>query len=142
MNDKLPTETPKNADTGIEVADGELNYPSAAESGHVEIELPSLPGSPNSTERLHVRDFGPFVVGKIEARMKQQGYLKSGVQASPGQIFRHYTGAVKGYGLLDEAAIGRMESLASEFDETAEPAEFFEQVVKPYLYNLTPKRRG
>ncbi len=58
----------KNADHGIAVDDrGELAYSTASESGHVEVVLPSLPGSPNSEERLLAKDFGPHVASRIEA---------------------------------------------------------------------------
>jgi hypothetical protein len=121
--------------------DGRWVYPSAAQSGHVEIELPALPGSPNATERLHARDFGPFVAGKVESSMKQNPYLKSGPQQSPAATFRHYVAVAKGASLMDSAAIGRMETLAKEFESEAEQREFFEQVLKPYLHSLSPKRR-
>jgi hypothetical protein len=120
---------------------GKLNYGSVAESGHVEIELPSLPGSPNTRERLHVRDFGAFVAGKIESSMNRQGYLKSGPQQRPHQVFRHYTAAAKGAGLMDQAALGRMAELVGEFEREPDQKEFFAQVIRPYLLTLSPKRR-
>src|SRR5271157_1685021 len=113
---------------------GNWSYDDAASSGHIEIELPSLPGASNPTERLHARDFGPHVAAKIESSMNQQPYLRDPRQNAPA-IFRHYVGAAKGYGLMDGGAISRMETLAKEFE--SEP----EQVVKPYLHSLTPKRR-
>ena len=120
---------------GMTVNDrGSWSYDDAASSGHIEIELPTLPGSPNPTERLHAREFGPHVAAKIESSMNQQPYLRDPRQNAPA-IFRHYVGAAKGYGLMDGGAISRMETLAKEFE--SEP----EQVVKPYLHSLTPKRR-
>jgi hypothetical protein len=120
---------------------GNWQYPSAAATGHVEIELPTLPGSPNATERLLAKDFGPTVAGKIESSMGRQGYLKSGPQQNPAQTFRHYVTAAKGYGLLDAGAIGRMEKMAGEFEVEPNQQDYFELVVKPYLHGLKPKRR-
>ncbi|HUZ47329.1 MAG TPA: hypothetical protein VMW54_11905 [Terriglobia bacterium] len=125
----------------IEVNDGQLAYASGAAEGRVEIEVPGLAGSPNAVERLHVADFGPFVVGKLEASMNRQGYLRSGPQQRPSAVFRHYTGTVKGYGLMDGGAIARMEELAREFEEEPDQREYFEQVLRPYLLSLTPKKR-
>jgi hypothetical protein len=122
-------------------AQGNWQYPSAAESGHVEIEIPALPGGPNATERLHAVDFGPFVVGKVEASMNRQGYLRSGPQQKPAAVFRHYVGAAKGYGLMDSGAIGRMETLAAEFETEGDQRGYFEEVLVPYLRSLTPTRR-
>jgi hypothetical protein len=122
-------------------ARGNWVYPSASESGHVEIELPALPGSPNAVERLHARDFGVHVAGKIESSMQRQPYLRSGPQQSPPQIFRHYTAVAKGAGLMDSGALKRMEQLASEFASEPDSREYFAQVVKPYLLSLSPKRR-
>ena len=122
-------------------ARGDWVYPSAAESGHVEIELPALPGSPNATERLHARDFGPTVVSRIETSMTRQGYLKSGPQQTPSQVFGHYVAVARGSQLMDPAAIGRMEALAKEFAAEPDQREYFEQVLRPYLHSLTPHRR-
>jgi hypothetical protein len=122
-------------------AQGNWSYPSAAESGHVEVELPSLPGSPNAVERLHARDFGPHVIGKIEASLTQNPYLKSGPQQNPAGVFRHYASVMKGSSLMDRATVARMESLAKEFETEPDQGEYFAQVVRPYLRSLTPKRR-
>jgi hypothetical protein len=116
-------------------------YESASAEGRIEIELPSLPGSPNPTERLHAAQFGAHVAGKIESAMKQQGYLKSGAQQKPAQVFRHYLACAKGSGLMDSAAIGRMASLGNDFAAEPDQAEFYSMVVRPYLLTLTPKRR-
>ena len=115
-------------------------YPSAASSGYVEVELPSLPGSINPTERLHMRDFGTVVGKHIEDSM-QRGYLKSGPQQGPAQVFKHYTAVARGASLMDEQALKRMETLATEFEREPGRREYFTQVVKPYLLTLTPKRR-
>ena len=90
----IPPEKPggfasgRNLDMAITVDERlKLNYASAAAEGRVEIELPSLPGSPNSVERLHAVDFGAHVAGKIESSMTQQGYIKSGPQQTGPQVF-------------------------------------------------------
>jgi hypothetical protein len=137
-NGTLPTE---DAEKAINVVDGKLDYPSAAESGFVEVELPALPGSPNAVERLHARDFGVHVVGKIESSVKRNPYLtKSGPQQSPAQVFRHYVSCAEGSGLLDKASLGRMEQVAAGFEEDP-TREYFEEVVRPYLLSLSPQRR-
>ena len=132
----------RNPDRGITVDEGgRMNYASAAATGHIEIELPSLPGSPGATERLHVKDFGPHVAGKIEASMKQAGYLRSGPQQTAPQVFAHYVACARGASLMDPPSLKRMESLGREFSDEPEQRQYFEMVVKPYLLDLAPKRR-
>ncbi len=126
------------ADTQLMVNEqGDWVYPSAASTGYVEIELPTLPGSPNPTERLHIRDFGGHVTAKLESAMNT-GYLR---QQSPAQVFKHYVAVAKGASLMDEQALKRMETLASEFESEPEKQQYFEMVVRPYLVTLQPKRR-
>ena len=120
---------------------GNWSYPSAASTGHVEIELPTLPGSPNAVERLHARDFGQHVISRIESSMKQNPYLKSGPQQNPAEVFRHYAAVAKGAQLMDEGALRRKEQIAAEFTKEPEQAQYYETVVKPYLGTLTPRRR-
>jgi len=131
----------RNPDRAIGIDDGQTTYASAAASGHIEIELPALPGSPNPTERLHARDFGPHVVGQLESSLKRQPYMKSGPQQSPAGVLRHYVAVARGASLMDSATINRMESLAANFEKEPDQAEYFSQVVRPYLLSLTPKRR-
>ena len=119
---------------------GDWVYPSASSTGHVEIEVPTLPGSLNPTERLHVRDFGTHVVGKIDSAFKRGVYVKTGPQQSAADTFKHYVACAKGAQLMDKDAISRMEALASEFASVPEREEYFSQVVKPHLLSLTPKR--
>lgn len=120
---------------------GNWVYPSGSETGHVEIELPALPGSPNQTERLHVRDFGVHVVSQIERSMNRDGYLKSGPQQTPAQTFRHYVASAKGAQLFDGPAMKRMEQLAQEFEGEADWREYFDMVIKPHLLSLGTRRR-
>jgi hypothetical protein len=122
-------------------ADGRITYNSGAASGHTEVVLPALPGSPHSEERLLVKDFGVHVAGKIESALTQNPYLRSGSQLSPTATFRHYVGAAKGCQLLDDAAIQRMETLAKEFEEEPEQRGYFNEMLKGYLLSLTPRRR-
>jgi hypothetical protein len=135
----LPTKESKHA---IGVDDrGALQYRSAAASGHIEIVVPSLSGSPNATERLHARDFGQHIIGKIESAMNRQGYMTSGPTQGPAEVFKHYAAVAKGAGLMDSAAIGRMEQIAAEFAKEPEQEAYWKMVAKPYLGALTPKRR-
>ncbi len=120
---------------------GNWVYPSAAATGHVEIELPTLPGSPNAVERLHARDFGVHVVGKIESSMNRQPYIKTGATQSPAATFRHYVACAKGAQLMDDAGIRRLETLAGEFAGEPDQHEYFVQVLRPYLHSLTPMKR-
>ena len=115
-------------------------YPSLAKSGHIEIEVPSLPGSPRPTEMLHARDFGGHVAGKIEASLKGNPY-KSGPQQNPAQTFRHYLASAQGARLLDNGSINRMEALARQFDKAADQRDFFNRTIRPYLNSLRPERR-
>src|SRR5208337_3226466 len=114
---------------------GNWQYPASAKEGYVEIEIPSLPGSLNPTESLHMRDFGGHVIGKIESALRC-GYLKSGPQQNPVQVLQHYTQVAKGAELMDEGALKRLEGLASDFEREPEREEYFEQVVRPYLHSL------
>jgi hypothetical protein len=139
MTKTLPTEDSKSAIRVV--ANGEFSYPSAEQSGHIEIELPSLPGTPTETERLLVRDFGPHVAAKIQTSMEKNPYLRSGPQQSPAATFRHYLAVAKGAALMDTAAIGRMDTLAKEFEAEPDQREYFERVLRPYLHSLTPTRR-
>lgn len=135
----LPTKDSRQA---IGVDDrGALQYRSAAASGHVEIELPALPGSPNAVERLHARDFGQHVIGKIEASMNRQGYMTTGPQQASAEVFKHYTAVAKGAGLMNSGAIGCMEEIAAEFAKEPEQEAYWKMVAKPYLGGLSPKRR-
>ena len=135
----LPTEDNQ---TAINVdSHGQMAFGTAAASGHIEIELPSLPGSPNGTERLHAKDFGPMVAGKIESAMSRNPYLKSGPQQGPAEVLAHYIAAAKGYSLMDAATLQRWERLADDFQREPEQAEFFNRVVRPSLLGLEPKRR-
>jgi hypothetical protein len=122
---------------------GGWQYPSAAAEGRVELELPSLPGSPNPTERIHAADFGPHVAGKIESSMKRQGYLRSGPQQGPTEVLRHYVAVAKGSKLVQPDAISQMERLAREFaGEKGEHRQaYFETMVRPFLNGLKPERR-
>lgn len=120
---------------------GKWQYPSTAGTGHDEIELPSLAGSANPTERLHVKDFGVPVAGMIESSMNRQGYMKSGVQQSPPQVLRHYHSVAKGAALMDQGALNRMETLVKEFEASAYRQEYYAQVLRPYLLSLSPERR-
>jgi hypothetical protein len=132
----------RNSDRGIGVdADGRMTYESASAEGMIEVMLPSLPGSARATETLHAKDFGVHSAGKIEAALSRQGYMKSGPQQGPAQVFRHYVAVAKGSKLLDEAALGHMETLAQEFEAAPEPEKFFEQTARPFLIGLTPERR-
>jgi len=116
---------------------GGWEYPSSASSGFVEIELPTPPGSSNPTERLHLRDFGPHLVGKLESSINC-GYLR---KQSPAQVFKHYAAVARGASLMDEAALKRMETLATEFEREPERDEYYKQVIRPWLHSLAPRRR-
>jgi hypothetical protein len=128
----------------LDMLDARGNYwihPSASSSGHVEIELPTLPGSPNPTERLHARNFGTHVASKVESSFTRQPYLRSGPCCGPVEVFRHYVAAAKGASLMDKTAIRQMERLAADFE--ADPnRQFFEETVRPHFNGLTPERRN
>lgn len=119
---------------------GDWAYPSLAATGHVEVELPSLPGSPRPTEQLHARDFGGHVVSKIEASFAGNPY-KSGPQQNPAQTLNHYIAVARGAKLVDNGSINRLETLARQLDKASDQREFFSRVVRPYLNSLKPQRR-
>jgi hypothetical protein len=119
---------------------GGWEYPSGSSSGYVEVELPTLPGSLNPTERLHVREFGVHVSDKIE-RSFNKGYMRTGPQQGPHQVLAHYAAVARGAQLMDDQALKRLESLASEFEKEPLRPEYFEMVIKPYLVSLKPRRR-
>jgi hypothetical protein len=122
---------------------GSWQYPSMAAQGMVEVELPSLPGSPHPTERLHARDFGRHVIGKIESAMKRSPYIRTGAVQSPAEVLEHYSATAKGSQLMPPDVISNMERLAKEF--RAEPEKgrqnYFETMVAPFLSGLQPQRR-
>lgn len=119
---------------------GDWAYPSLAQSGHIEVELPSLPGSPRPTEQLLARDFGGHVASKIEASFLGNPY-KSGPKQNPVQTLNHYVAVARGSKLVDNGSIDRMEALARQLDKASNQREFFSQVVRPYLNSLKPERR-
>ena len=119
---------------------GSWAYPSLAQSGHVEIELPSLPGSPRLTESLHASALGPHVAEAVERAVRGNPY-KSGPQQNPAQTFRHYLASAQGARLLDNGSINRMEALARQFDKAADQRDFFNRTIRPYLNSLRPERR-
>lgn len=134
----------RDSDRAIGVNDrGQMTYASAAASGHVEVEIPSLPGSPNAVERLHARDFGPHVMGKIESAMRRQGYMKSGPQQDAAATLAHYLATARGTKLLDQSTLDYGERLVKEF--AAQKADsrrtYFDTMVRPFLNGLTPQRR-
>jgi hypothetical protein len=126
---------------GVDEKSGKLTYESASAEGMIELELPSLPGSPRETETLHARDFGQHVIGKIQASLDRQGYLTTGATAGPAEVFRHYCSVAKGATLLDKATQRRMEQLAEEFEGELDQGEFFRQMAKPWLGSLSPGKR-
>lgn len=116
---------------------GDWQYPSGLAEGYVEIEIPSLPGSLNPAESLHLRDFGGHVVSKIESSMNT-GYLR---KQDPTQVLKHYAAVARGASLMNAPALDRLDALASEFASVPEQKEYFEMVIRPYLHSLTPRRR-
>ncbi len=132
----------KNPDRGIAVdANGGMTYDGASREGRIEIELPTLPGSPNPTETLHAVNFGPHVASKIEAAMNRQGYLRSGPQQSGPQTFAHFIACARGAELLDTGTLRRAETLSKEFASEADQKEYYEMVIRPWLQMLTPGKR-
>jgi hypothetical protein len=132
----------RHPDRGIDVdADGRMTHQSGAASGHVEIMVPSLPGSPRETETLHARDFGQHVIGKIESSMKRQGYMTTGPQQDPAETLAHYVAVAQGAGLVDKTTQRRLAELAKGFEAAPEPDEFYRGTVKPFLGSLSPGRR-
>lgn len=123
---------------------GRRQFDCLSQTGLVEIVLPSLQGSPNPTERLHAKDFGAHVVGKVTNAFDRVKfpYLKSGPQQSPAEIYRHYLGAAEGSALLNTSTLKQMKSLAAEFEEAADQRNYFEKTLRPYLHNLAPRQRG
>jgi hypothetical protein len=126
---------------GVNESGDSWEYPSGSQMGYTEVEVPSLPGSINPTERLHVRDFGAHVVNRIESSM-QGTYLKVGrPQQGPVATLRHYLGCAQGASLMGAEALKRMENLATEFEKEPEKEEYFAQVVRPWLHSLVPRKR-
>jgi hypothetical protein len=115
-------------------------YPSASESGHVQITLPTAHG-PNPEEQLLIKDFGAHVAQEVERSLAPNPYPKASPRKSATVTFWHYVGAAKGSQLMDEPALKRMEELARELEKVPEQKEYFEMVVRPYLHGLRPRRR-
>jgi len=123
---------------------GSWAYPSLAASGHVEVEVPSLPGSPRPTEMLHVKDFGRHVAGAVERSLKGNPYPKSGPKQSPAEVLGHYVGTARGARLLDKGTLARLERLGKEFagERGEDRQKYFETMIRPYLISLTPSGNG
>lgn len=134
----LPTPDKK---TAVGVSDGRMEYFTGAESGHTEIHLPALPGSPNQTERLLSKDFGAVVVSRVQSSMSSPGYMTSGPQQSPVGVLRHYLGCAKGAGLLDQPSTTQMDNLIRSMAEAKDPEKVFKEDVRPFLLSLQPRRR-
>jgi hypothetical protein len=142
MTESTLPHSEKDGDSAIGVdTSGRMNYASGAESGHVEVVLPSLPGSPNGEERLLAKDFGPHVASRIENSLNRQPYMRSGPQQTPAATFRHYLACAKGANLIEPSALKRGETLADEFSAEPEQAAFYSMVVRPWLHSLSPRRR-
>ena len=133
--------TDKGQQTTVDERLKSWTYPSLAQSGNVEVELPSLPGSPRPTEMLHARDFGPHVAGAVERSMRGNPYPKSGPQQNAAQTFRHYLAVARGSQLLDNGSTNRMEALAKQFDREPDQGAFFKRTIRPFLNGLKPERR-
>ena len=130
--------------TAIEVdGEGKLNYRGASETGFIEAEIPSLPGSPRETETLHARDLALHIVNKVESSMSAQPYLTTGPVQSPSQTFAHYAGVLQGAGLVDSRTSKQLARLVNDFSGTpkAEQRKYFDETIKPFLGSLTPARR-
>ena len=139
----LPTEQPEKA---IAVdGSGRMNYGTAAAEGRIEIELPSLPGSPNATERMHTRQFGVHVLSQTESAFRRQPYMTTGPTQSPAQVLKHYAAVARGAELADRATLKRMDEIAAEFSKMPNKPEqaraYFAEVVKPFLLSLSPGKR-
>lgn len=115
-------------------------YPSAAGTGYVQITLPAAHGQ-NPEEQLLIKDFGTHVAREVEQSLAPNPYPKASPRRSATETFRHYVGAAEGASLMDEGTLKRMADIASEFEATPYRQEYFEQVLKPYLDGLIPKRR-
>lgn len=119
---------------------GNWQYPSAAVTGHVEIVVP-VPHGPFPEQRMHARDFPATVVRYVGEALKPNPYPVASPMKSPTETFRHFVGAARGLSLMDEGALKRMEQVAREFEAEPEREAYFEQVIKPYMMSMTPKRR-
>jgi hypothetical protein len=73
--------------------------------------------------------------------MNRQPYMKVGATQRPHQVFSHYVSVAKGAKLLDDAALGRMDTLAREFAESDDQQAYFGAVLRPNLNAFTTKRR-
>ena len=117
-------------------AGGNFVYPEQLSQGYEQVEIPSS-GSVTPTETLLLRDLGGHISNKVESAFKCSYLTKQ----TPVQVLQHYTAMVKELQLMDSAAIGRMETLATEFEKEPEKQAYFEMVVRPYLHSLVPRRR-
>lgn len=119
---------------------GKFQYPSAAATGHVEIVLPAAHG-PNGEERMLVKDFGRHVAREVSRSLAPNPYPVTSPRRTATDTFRHYVGAAKGASLLDEEGTKQMTKMAAEFEAARNPQEYFDQVIKPYMMSMSPRRR-
>ena len=138
MNGALPTPESK---TAIIVDDrGQMVYPSAAATGHVEIVVP-VPHGPYSEQRMHARDFPATVVRFVGEALKPNPYPVASPMKNASETLRHFVGASRGLNLLDEGAQKRWETMANEFEKEPDQQAYFDRVMKPYMLSMVPRRR-
>jgi len=125
------------------IAESQWQYPSLEASGHVEVEIPSLPGSANPTESLHARNFGSHMAAQIEASLKPNPFPRSSPQRNPVKVLAHYCAVARGAKLLDPGTLTQLERLAAEFRSESDKGRqnYFETMIKPFLNGLKPERR-
>lgn len=131
----------RNPDHEITVDDaGRLNYASAAAEGRIEIDCP-LPHGARAQQRMHAVDFPAVVVRYVGESLKPNMYSVTTPMKSAPATLRHFIGAARGLNLLDEPALGRMETLAKEFEADPDREGFFHDVIRPYMLSMKPGRR-
>lgn len=114
-------------------------YPSMAATGLVEVELPSVPGGPWPTEKLHARDIPALIISRVERALEPRfKYLH---EAAGEVVLGHYVGALQGADLVDKPTSRALDKLVADFShlDAREQPKYFEEKIAPFIAGLRPK---
>jgi hypothetical protein len=95
-------------------------------------------GRGGTTEDMLVRDLGRHVASRVEQAFGA-GQFYNG--ATPEDVLAHFRGAIEGLGLADTATLKQFDKLQAALGTAADPRDYFEREIKPFLLALRPKER-
>lgn len=114
-------------------------YPSTR--GAELVELPKFGGSRGEIESVQVQFVGQHIANRVEQAFGHIRGLEYKDKADPAKVLAHYTGAVRGTQILDEASLDKMSHLARGMATASDRERFFKDSVRTFLLDLTVKGR-